>query len=665
MILSFLVALSAVTAVFCGAPSGPWDAFNYAPESKIVYPRAIRELNGTVLNAGKLLTSGSATLTGSGSYVALDFGIEIGGLISLNFDNVSSSSSIALSFTESPLFISPRTSDDSVLPTANMSYDGVLNIAAPLEIGHWTMPTARLRGGFRYLTIVSTSDDSVTISNVSCAITFMPHVDNLREYSGYFYASDPVYWDSNFLIKIWYSGAYTVQTDIIAADSGRQVPFVSSPGWSNDATIGVASPVIVDGAKRDRDIWPGDMGIAVPTQFVSTNDLIATRNALETLFAQQNAETGALPYCGAPLCGTFVPPNGSSDTYHAWTIIGAYNYYLYSGDTEWLQKTWSNYTKAVRFLTNKVDDTGLLNVTAPNDWGRIGQGGHNSEANAIYYKVLTNSAALASLLNDTELATSYTANASALKSVYNEAFWLEDEGMYRDNETTTLCPQDGNSLAVLFNVTESAEQASAISEGLTRNWNEYGAVSPECPDTIAPYIGGFELQAHFVSGNDERALEFLRLQWGYMLYTNISVQSTLLEGYTANGSLYYRSANGYNYDASYTSHAHGWSTGPTSALTFYVLGLTVTSPQGQTWSIAPHTSGLPSAQGGFETALGWFGVDWASSTDAFSMSISTPTGTSGVVVLPINGTVTVDGSVRQVNSTVQLEGGNHTVIVRA
>ena len=46
-----------------------------------------------------------------------------------------------------------------------------------------------------------------------------------------------------------------------------------------------------------------------------------------------------------------------------------------------------------------------------------------------------------------------------------------------------------------------------------------------------------QLQAHFVAGNDERAMDLLRREWGYMLYTNLSVQSTLLEGFTANGSL--------------------------------------------------------------------------------------------------------------------------------
>ena len=32
-------------------------------------------------------------------------------------------------------------------------------------------------------------------------------------------------------------------------------------------------------------------------------------------------------------------------------------------------------------------------------------------------------------------------------------------------------------------------------------------------------------------------MDLLRREWGYMLYTNLSVQSTLLEGFTASGSL--------------------------------------------------------------------------------------------------------------------------------
>ena len=221
-----------------------------------------------------------------------------------------------------------------------------------------------------------------------------------------------------------------------------------------------------------------------------------------------------LPYAGPPFYLDTIAT--ASDTYHAWTLVGTYTYVLYSGDFAWLGNVWANYTRGVEYLVEKVDETGLLNVTGLLDWGRNGQGGHNSEANALFYKVilhlhwsqergrpadiafldqvLTSGAELATWLYDTALASEYTANASALKAAYNDLLWLPCRGMYRDNDTTVLCPQDGNSLAVMFNLTESAEQAAAVSDGLTDNWNVYGAVSPELPDTIAPFVGGFEVR---------------------------------------------------------------------------------------------------------------------------------------------------------------------------
>ena len=79
------------------------------------------------------------------------------------------------------------------------------------------------------------------------------------------------------------------------------------------------------------------MGIAVPTQFVSTYDLLPTRNALSTMFSMIDPLTGALPESGPPLSQT------GSDTYHAWTLIGTHNYFFYSGDIDWLESVWSNY----------------------------------------------------------------------------------------------------------------------------------------------------------------------------------------------------------------------------------------------------------------------------------------------------------------------------------
>lgn len=127
----------------------------------------------------------------------------------------------------------------------------------------------------------------------------------------------------------------------------------------------------------------------------------------------------------------------------------------------------------------------------------------------------------------------------------------------------------------------------------------------------------------------------------------------------------YRSYRGYNYDPAYTSHAHGWSSGPTSALTYYVLGLTVTSPQGRTWQVAPHLSALDAAEGGFTTPLGWFGVKWSSQKRVFTLDIDIPEGTTGVVKVPVAGRATVNGKAQVVSrgDALQLAGGKHIISV--
>lgn len=96
-----------------------------------------------------------------------------------------------------------------------------------------------------------------------------------------------------------------------------------------------STPKLVSNLFHLSAVWPGDMGIAVPAQFVSTHDLIPTRNALATMFAHINPRTGALPESGPPLSqldsGTTrlvlrLPPclltDCTADTYHAWTLIG-------------------------------------------------------------------------------------------------------------------------------------------------------------------------------------------------------------------------------------------------------------------------------------------------------------------------------------------------------
>ncbi|KAJ7842815.1 glycoside hydrolase family 78 protein [Mycena olivaceomarginata] len=641
------------------APNGPMGRLQLRSGIKGCEPVSVRTVSGTVEGADGLVqdSSAQATFTGDSSYVVLDWGKEVGGILSLTINNATASSQFSFSFTESAQFINPKLSDDSCHVVSTQDADGVQSFRAPLTTGLLTQTIGQQRGGFRFLTIVSNSADPLTISNISLAITFMPHWDDLRAYPGYFYAPDPGFHDVDFLTKLWYAGAYTVQTNTIDSHQARQNV---ATGWSNDASGGpVEGPILVDGAKRDRNIWPGDCGISTHTELVALNDLLPTKNSLTVMFTTQDPTTGALAYSGPPINAQ------GSDTYIAWSLIGTHNYYLYTGDLDFVQKVWANYTKAVSFLESQVDETGLADVPVAlqNDWGRDGGVGHNSVFNALLYRTLVTASDLATQVGDTALASVYLANSTLIKAAYNALLWDSSAGMFRDNDALdSIHPQDGNSLAVLFNLTTSPMQNSAISQGLTQYWTPIGPLSPELADTIIPFVGGFEVQAHFIAGEGERAIELLEKEWGYMLYTNLSVQSTLLEGFTANGSLGYRAAAGYDNDLSYTSHAHGWSTGPTPALTFHLLGIQLTSAQGATWSIAPVLSGLPSAEGGLSTGLGFFGVKWAVDGDTLTLTVQVPAGTEGVVTLPGSGPLTVNKSrLPSSSNSVELKGGNHTI----
>ncbi|KAI1427104.1 Six-hairpin glycosidase-like protein [Xylaria sp. FL1777] len=629
---------------------GDWDVYNYAPDSRSVKPKVVLSSDASSFTT----YDGSIVLSSDTPEVVLDFGLEVGGIISFNYTS-NSPAVIGLAWTEAKNWIG----SDSDYSNGGSTPDGHLTLTIPESgPGTYEVPLEKLRGGFRYFTLSHSDSSSATVnvSDILLEIGFQPTWSNLRAYQGYFRSSDEV------LNKIWYAGAYTLQTNTVPVKTGRAIPMVKNT-WANNGTLGNGSTIIVDGAKRDRAVWPGDMGVAVPSAFYSVGGLDSVANALQVMYNYQNKD-GSLPEAGPPLL------QQGSDTYHMWTLIGTYNYILYENDTEFLALNWDRYQRAMEYVYGKVDDTsGLLNVTGTRDWARLVQGFNNSEANIILYRTLTTGSYLASLVGDNALSETYKDRAAALSTAINTHLWDSSYGAFRDNATdTTLHPQDANSLAILFNVT-TAKQDQSISSRLTENWNDIGAVSPELPGQISPFISSFEIQSHFLAGNATRALDLIRRSWGWYLDHPNGTASTVIEGYLEDGSFAYRFNRGYS-DPSYTSHAHGWSSGPTSALTNYVLGLEVTRAAGQEWSFAPQFGDLQFAEGGFSTLLGKFQASWRI-TDvgkSYSFNITTPGGTKGSVLLPRvsdaqTANITIDGKVgaHKVDTVSKLTGYAFTV----
>lgn len=156
----------------------------------------------------------------------------------------------------------------------------------------------------------------------------------------------------------------TIFLSLLMADDGNLTDTITADRTS----------ALIDGSERDRLVWPGDIAISGPSIFVSTGSLDSIKNGIESIYLLQDA-AGRLLWAGVPFTqpGTFQ----FSFTYYLYTLIDTYYYYTYSGDLAWLNKYWPQFKKALEWSLGTIDNSGMANVTSPNDWLRSGMGGHN------------------------------------------------------------------------------------------------------------------------------------------------------------------------------------------------------------------------------------------------------------------------------------------------
>ncbi|TVY82262.1 hypothetical protein LSUE1_G005922, partial [Lachnellula suecica] len=583
---------------------------------------------------------GNAQFTGPSS-ISFDFGKNIAGLVSVTVgDSSSPDASLSLTYTESSTYISSQSCDG----TRGPQFDQPISLPVGKGPNIYSVEREHERGGFRYLTVTNNGNTNIDVTRVAVYFTAAPQQD-LRQYWGYFHCNDEL------LNKIWYAGAYTNQLCTIDPNHGvatiqkfKSAKRDDTLTWFNNVTIANGGTVLVDGAKRDREIWPGDMVVQIPSVFVSTFDMGSVQNGLTALLDLQHTDQQFLdmfPYAGYP----FNEFNDMSATYHMHTLIAVAYYFKYTGDLAYVKAKWSHFTRGMAWAIRNVDSTGMMNVMGNNnvgpnarDWGRAGMGGHNVEANAIFYYALNQGIILAKLVGDSASVSAWAPVASKVKEVTNSLLWDSNVGLYKDNENSKIYPQDGNVWAIKSGLTTSDAQNAGISAALKARWGKYGAPAPESvfnagtPAYIAPFVGSLELEAHIISGNPQNAIDLMRLQWGFMLNDPRMTGSTFIEGYREDGDLSWPQYN----SQGILSHSHGWSTGPTASLSFGVAGIQLDSDQGKTWTIRPQLGDLTEVFAGFKTNQGSFNVEIEANSngDITTLRISTPPGTLGSLHLP-------------------------------
>lgn len=222
---------------------------------------------------------GPATLQGNGSLLIFDFGLEVGGIVTVKYE-AQGTGALGFAFSEAKNWTG-KWSDSS---NGAFGPDGAIYASVTsTSSGSYTIPDEKLRGGFRYLSLFSTTDNDIVISikDIALEISYQPTWSNLRAYGGYFDCSDEL------LNRVWYAGAYTLQTNAVPPNTGRQYPLIST-GWLNNAFLGTnGSSIFVDGSKRDRACWAGDLAIAVPSVLVSIGDSYSVQTSLQMQYDNQ------------------------------------------------------------------------------------------------------------------------------------------------------------------------------------------------------------------------------------------------------------------------------------------------------------------------------------------------------------------------------------------
>ncbi len=632
ILLALVIAPLAVMAA-------PDEVLKYWPDTAGEYslPKAIVSFDKKAQSPEAALAEDdqSAKLP-SGSDLLLDFGADTGGFFELKI-NVAKTAKIRITYSEALAFTKGQ---KDWLSSASSSYRKLMQRTYEVKQSGWFSDKV-LMGGARYVRIEVVSGE-IQLDAVRCKKTFL-NCDPKAQ--GFFLSSDEE------LNKIWYAGYYTTCLDTIRSDQG---------GKSGKVKIGSGDWVIVDGAKRDRLIWSGDLAIADRVVYVSNGRYDIVKDSLKSLADWQNKKTGIYPACSRAELGARVADRFTE--YSLWQVVNSYEYYLYSGDTAFIKQIYPGMLRALDYHDRQTDGQGLILQKFSKDGMNYSYSlirtGAISYTNALYYLALTDAARIALDRDDIGQAQLFLTRADRIKNYFNTYFWDKRAGAFRNaKRDRDHRPLDGNAMAILSGLTDKGKASQILdffNKSLKLSWGDRqfdkAYVFPrKLPFAdghnakfVMPYINAFDAAARYQSGRDQEALDLIKRCWGAMAKQDPNFSDWEWIGPKGKP------------DKPTTSLAHAWSAGSSFLLSEWVIGVRPTEPGFAHYLVDPHPNGINWAQGAVPSPRGLLEVNWKDAPEKFEISLSLPAGTGPRVNMPGKG----DSVKVMLNDTVIYDGKN-------
>lgn len=223
---------------------------------------------------------------------------------------------------------------------------------------------------------------------------------------------------------------------------------------------------LVDGLKRDRLPWGGDLAVSLLADAYVFGDAEIVRRSLSVLDAYEGDVNGIV-------------------TYSMWLIVCHDLYQLHFGDRAFLDERWWRIKARVEDLIARTDERGF--VVKGLDWVFIDWSGPESQTalQAIWAGALDAAARLADRVKDVRAA-DYRALAANVRTNLNALAWDEDRGLYRVNpDTRRDFARQANIYAIVFGVADT-DKVRRIGAELAKG---------ELPPVGTPYVRGWELVA--------------------------------------------------------------------------------------------------------------------------------------------------------------------------
>jgi alpha-L-rhamnosidase len=339
----------------------------------------------------------------------------------------------------------------------------------------------------------------------------------------------------------------------------------------------------IDGIKRDRWIWSGD---AYQSYLMNYYLYFDAPTVTRTLFALRGKD---------PVTSHI---NTIMDYTFYW-FLGIYDYYLYTGDKQFVQQCYPRMQSMMDFCLQRRNKDGLLQGLAGDwvfiDWADgLSKKGEVSFEQLLFCRSLETMALCAGIMGDAANAAKYKTLAAGVKSKFFTLYWSNAKQAIVhsrvDGKPTENVTRYANMFAIFFNYLSEAQK-----QGVKKNV----LLNDKVPKITTPYMRFYELEALCAMKEQDYVLKEMKEYWGGMLNlgaTSFWEKYDPAESGAAHYAMYGRPFG--------KSLCHAWGASPLYLLGKYYLGVQPVSPGYETYAVEPVLGGLEWMEGSVPTPKG-------------------------------------------------------------